>query len=455
MKRLAIYIIIITSFVFMLFQPGFAEVSSEEAAKLKTTLTPMGAEKAGNADGTIPAWEGGYKTVPPEYKPGDPRIDPFADEKPLYSITAQNLDQHADKLNEGVKALYKKYPETYRIDVYPTHRTASAPQFVYDATFKNATRAETTDNGLSVEGAYNGIPFPIPKDGYELIWNHLLAWRGISWESSVFNFLMTTTGKLLTVAKQTEHNDFPFYYQEVPMEEWEGDYHRVINWNTYPPFKVGQCILVRDPVDQLKEGRRSWQYLTGQRRTRRAPQVSYDTPDFVGSGHNYFDEVYVFNGSLDRYDWKIIGKKEMVIPYNTNGFHLKKLKEVMNPGHVNPDYLRWELHRVWVVEGTLAAGKRHVVQKRRAYLDEDTWRIHLQDMWDGKGQLWRFNFSVPFVAPDVPGHIHWSMVLYNLQTWNYGGNILANGERIHWKHSTTPKPDSFYTPANLSAVGVR
>lgn len=454
MKRLAIYTITIISVVFMFVQTGFAGVSAEEAGKLKTTLTPMGAEKAGNADGTIPAWDGGYTTVPPQYKPGDPRIDPFAEEKPLYSITANNLDQYADKLTEGVKAMFKKYPETYRLDVYPTHRTACAPEFVYDATFENATRAKTSPDGLSVEGAYNGVPFPIPKDGFELMWNHLLTWRGISWKHSVFNFLMTSTNKLMVVAKQYEHVDIPYYYQE-PMEKWNGDYIRLINWNTYPPYKVGQCILIIDPVDQYKEGRRAYQYLTGQRRTRRAPQVSYDTPDFIGSGHNFFDEVYVFNGSLDRYDFKMIGKKEMIIPYNCNTFHLKELKEVMDPGHVNPDHLRWELHRVWVVEGSLASGKRHVVHKRRAYIDEDSWRIHLQDMWDGKGQLWRFNFAVPFVAPDVPGLIHFSMILYNLQTWNYGGNILVNGEPMQWEHKTTPEPDSFYTPANLSAVGVR
>jgi len=439
----------------MFFQTGFAGVTAEEAAKLKTTLTPLGGEKAGNAAATIPAWDGGYTTPFPGYKPGEPRPDPFADEKPLYSITAANLDQHMDKVAEGVKALFKKFPETYRIDVYPTHRTASAPQFVYDATFENATRAKTTDNGLSVEGAYQGIPFPIPKDGFEVMWNHLLAWRGISYELQPFNFLMTSTNKLMIVAKVLEEQTFPYYYPDVPMEKWNGEFWYVINSNTYPPHKVGQCILIRDPVDFYKEGRKAWQYLVGQRRTRRAPEGAYDTPDFVGTGHNYFDEIFVFNGALDRYDWKILEKKEMVIPYNCNGFHHKELKEVMIPGHVNPDHVRWELHRVWVVEGTLASGKRHVVAKRRAYLDEDTWLMHMTDMWDGKEQLWRWNFAIPFLAPDVPVHAVWSSVLHNLQTWNYGGNGLVNGERPQWKYIATPKPDSHYTPANLAAFGVR
>ena len=36
---------------------AFAAVSPEQAAELGKTLTPMGAEMAGNADGSIPAWD--------------------------------------------------------------------------------------------------------------------------------------------------------------------------------------------------------------------------------------------------------------------------------------------------------------------------------------------------------------------------------------------------------------
>ena len=154
-----------------------AAVGADEAAKLKSTLTPVGAEKAGNKAGTIPAWDGGLVKAPAGYKSGDSRPDPYAAEKPVLSINAKNMAQHADKLTDGVQALMKKYPD-FRIDVYPTHRTAAAPQFVYDNTFKNATRAKTVDAGHGIQGAWSGIPFPIPKDGYEAIWNHRLAWKG-------------------------------------------------------------------------------------------------------------------------------------------------------------------------------------------------------------------------------------------------------------------------------------
>ena len=119
-----------------------AAVSADEVAKLKTDLTPFGAEKAGNKDGSIPAWAGGYTTPIAGDKVGGRRGDPFSGEKPLFSITAKNADQYADKLTDGVKAMLKKYPDSYRLDVYKTQRTAAAPQWVYDNTAKNAVRAQ-------------------------------------------------------------------------------------------------------------------------------------------------------------------------------------------------------------------------------------------------------------------------------------------------------------------------
>src|SRR5216117_2538075 len=91
---------------------AFAAVSPDEAAKIKTTLTPMGAEKAGNADGSIPAWTGGLTKDVAGAKFGDVPADPFPGEKPVLQITTRNAAQYADKLSEGTKALLAKYPET-------------------------------------------------------------------------------------------------------------------------------------------------------------------------------------------------------------------------------------------------------------------------------------------------------------------------------------------------------
>src|SRR5207253_8265561 len=115
-----------------------AAVSAQEAATLMTTLTPVGAERAGNKDGSIPPWEGGY---PADASYNSATIpDLFDKDKPLFTITQQNVAQYADKLTEGTQGLLKKYP-SFKVRVYPTRRTAAAPQWVYDNTFKNATRA--------------------------------------------------------------------------------------------------------------------------------------------------------------------------------------------------------------------------------------------------------------------------------------------------------------------------
>lgn len=431
---------------------AMAAVGPDEANKLKGDLTPMGAEKAGNKAGTIPVWDGGYTKVPGGFKEGDARPDPFAAEKPLLSISAKNMEQYADKLTEGVKALMKKYP-TYRIDVYPTHRTAAMPQWAYDNTLKNATRCKTKDGGLSLEGCYGGIPFPIPKTGHELMWNHVLAWKGQA-NSMLFRLFVTTSdGKPTMASDGLNEVQSPYWFKDGSLEKFKGDYTNLMLVTFGPPFKAGESILLRDTVDADK-GRQAWQYLVGQRRTRKAPTLGYDTPDSVASGAFYFDEAFGFSGGLDRYDWKIVGKKEVYIPYNTNRTWLAKSTDLLGPQHLNPDHLRWELHRVWEVEAAVAPGKRHAVPKRRYYLDEDTYTAVLSDMWDGQGQIWRVGYTLPMAMPDVPGSVAQTFGLYNLLANTY---VLANypGEKAYQFKQLPPWNDSYFTPENLAAKGSR
>lgn len=433
-------------------QVAVAAVSAEEAAKLKTTLTPLGAEKAGNKDGTIPAWDGGFTKAPAGYKSGDPRPDPFASEKPLVSISAKNMDQYADLLSEGVKALMKKYP-TYRIDVYPTHRTAAAPQWYYDNTLRNATHAKTTAGGISLENACGGVPFPIPKDGYEVMWNHLLAWKGEANKLHFRSFVVPSDGKPVMAGEAINEQNFPYSFKTA-CEGFNGDYWDVSQITVGPPFKAGETILIRDAVDQQGKGRQAWQYLVGQRRVRRAPTIAYDTPDSVNSGSNYFDEAFVFLGGLDRFEWKLIGKKELFIPYNSNGFWLKKPEEVLGAQHINPDHMRWERHRVWVVEANLAPGKRNVIPKRRFYIDEDTWNAVLYDGYDAQGQFWHTSFSLPIVAFELPGTVTQTFSVYNLLGNSYNLTALPSGMDYQFKQ-VQPFPESYFTPEAMASRGVR
>lgn len=433
--------------------PSFAGVTADEAAALKTTLTPLGGEKAGNKDGSIPAWDGGLNKAPSGYTSGAPRVNPYASEKPIVQITAQNVDQYKDKLSQGTQEMLRKYP-TYRLDIYPTHRTAAAPKWVYDNTFANATRAKTTAGGNSVENAYGGIPFPIPKTGAEVMWNHLLRWRGEAVEVKGGVWVIGSDGKSSLAVKMLETHQYPYYAKDGGLNSFKGDYWLLRQVQTDPPFKAGESILIRDPLDQVGKGRQAWQYLSGQRRVRRAPTLAFDTPDFVASGQNYFDEVFNFLGSIERYEWKIVGKKEFYVPYNNNQAMLSKPEEVIAGHHMNPDKLRWELHRVWVLEANLAAGKRHAVPKKMFYVDEDSWSVLMMDGYDAQGKLWRTQHAVPFVAPDMPAVIAQTSAIFNLQSNNWSLSAFPDGTTSTYK-VIDPRPDSFFTPDALAGGGVR
>jgi Protein of unknown function (DUF1329) len=431
-------------------QLSYAAVSEDEASKLKTTLTPFGAEKAGNKEGTIPAWTGGLT------KPNAPKLasghsaDQFAGEKPILQISSKNMAEHAGKLSEGVQALMKKYP-TFRIDVYPTHRTSAAPQYIYDNTLKNATRAKLVKNGLSVEGAFGGIPFPIPKNGSEAIWNHILHARISSTEFGFKNIVGSSDGRVTVASRAENNNQSPYYSKNGTLEKWSGDFVLARFANTEPPYKAGEALVIRDNIDP-DNSRAAWQYLVGQRRVRRAPTVAYDTPDFVASGANYFDEVIGFYGHPDRYQWKLVGKREMYIPYNTNKFFATDMKDAFVPFHTNPDKVRWELHRVWEVEATVAPGKRHVVPKRRFYLDEDTWAVSMLDGYDAEGKLWRTNMVFPLAVPEYPIVVADPVFIYNLPAGTMSCVQCYNGET--WK-SVPDKNESFFTGDALGSSSIR
>lgn len=448
-------LLLLTAAVFAAISTGSATaaVSADQAARLESELTPLGAEKAGNKEGSIPAWTGGYTTPIPGDKPGGRRGDPFKDEKPLFSITAGNADQYVDKLTDGTKAMLKKYPDTFRVDVYPTHRTAAAPQWVYDNTLKNATRA--TMNGDVVEGAYGGIPFPIPETGAQVMWNHLLRWRGTSWQFIVNQYQLTADGKAVLTTDGIGDQQMPYYLPDGTPEQFakSGEYWLIRLINAGPPIRAGEALVGREHIEGSKS--QGWVYLTGQRRVRKLPNPCCDTPTPATAGVMSFDEVETWNGRLDRFDWALIGKQEMYIPYNSNRLlQPTSDAEVLSAHHLKSDYVRWELHRVWVVEATLRQGQRHQAPKSRYYCDEDTWICVLADRWDAKGQLWKTLWSQTFVAPDAPGVIVSAFGFNDLLSGTAFVGNLYNAKRS--QYPLKPRyDDSVFTPDAMAGEGIR
>ena len=430
-----------------------AAVSAEQAARLGRDLTPLGAEKAGNADRTIPEWTGGITSPPAGYKVGDHHPDPFAADRPLFQITPANFKQHADKLTVGQQGMFEKYP-SFRMDIYPTRRSASFPQRTYDFTKKNATSAKLIGEGDGVTDAAEGIPFPIPQNGAEVIWNHKMKFKGVAAMRWANQAAPTASGQYTLIRIREEvlglyykpgntikdiNNILIYFYQVVES----------------PARLAGQVLLVHETLNQIDQDRQAWVYNPGQRRVRRAPNVAYDNPGTASDGLRTNDMTDMFNGALDRYDWKLVGKKEMYVPYNSYKAHAKGVSydDLVKPGHINPDYLRYELHRVWVVDATLKQGKRHINSRRTFYVDEDSWSILVIDHYDSRGQIWRYSEAPSVTYYEVP--TFWSTLEthHDLQSGRYITSGLDNNETMYdFGFQTTP--DNF-SPQSLRTRGIR
>lgn len=438
---------------------AMAAVGADEAKQLGTTLTPWGAEKAGNKAGTIPAYTDGQVKPPANYDPKKPgvRPDPFAEEKPLYSVTAANMAQHADQLSDTAKALLQKYP-SFRMDVFPTHRTQRYPAYVNDRSLKNAAACKSVNNGLTIEGCYGGVPFPIPKTGNEVMWNHNLRYHTPSYVGSFRNFLVDSGGGINMQGENELWGEYPTVYPEKNGVLSPSDPYWLIRVNsTGPARKAGEKLSFIDYLDPIQNPRKVWQYLPGQRRVKLAPDLAYDTPNPQSGGATLMDEASLFLGALDRFDFKLIGKKEMLIPYNV----FKLFDEAACPeakrylkGHIGPDCLRWELHRVWEVEATLKPGARHAYAKRKFYFDEDQPGVGASDNYDAAGKLYRglFGLYTPFYETTDQGYADGS-VTYDFQTGAY--LIQVDTARGYLLPSAKPQPLRFYTGDALAGEGVR
>ena len=434
--------------------PAAAELSAADLAKLGTTLTPVGAEKAGNAAGTIPAWDGGITRPVAGYTAGGSYVDPFPNDKPLFTIDANNVDRYKDNLSPGQVAMFKKYSD-YKMIVYPTRRTAAFPACHYAETKECAAKAKLAPGGNGVTGCMGGIPFPIPKDGNEAIWNSELRYSGDTFGMNWDQAAVTRTGDYALVRFEYEY-DFSYGNCSKPMSAREPNkklnYLQVVN---APARLAGQILLVHETVNQAKEPRSAWTYNPGQRRVRLAPQVAYDNPGTAADGLRTNDDFGMFNGATDRYDWKLVGKKEIYIPYNSYRLSDPKLKysDILKAGHINQDLARYELHRVWVVDATLKSGTSHIYARRTFYIDEDSWAIVLIDKYDARGELWR---TAEFHSENwynVPMYFGTVEIHNDLQSGRYIAMGLRNEEKRIYEVIKRSPGD--YTPANLRGVGTR
>lgn len=419
--------------------PGHA--APEDVERLGTELTCVGADKRGNADGSIGPYAGQWLGVPPhvEFKgTGHHPIDPYPQEKPLFVITAANLAEYADYLSDGQKALFKLYPDTFKMPIYPTHRDFRFADSVCEATRLNAQMAKLVDDGEGVVGKTGGVPFPVPRSGLELLKNastfSLRAWT----EEYISDNAYVLKNGNVNWGRVHSRNLAPAL-QPGKIGDTVGNSSFYLNETLLPQRDKGEINTGTEFWNDKTEPRQSWRYDPGTRRVRQSPGYGFDMA-FPGSGGSItVDEVRLFNGSGQRYDWKIVGKREMFIPYNTYRLHQGNLKyaDLLTPGHIDPDAMRYERHRVWELEGTLKPGYRHLYGKRKLYIDEDTWFPMLADNYDTRGELWRTSMLNYFYAYEsqVPqagvGLYHdlnaGSYLAFNLINEQRNGYVLNKG----------------------------
>ncbi len=436
-----------------------AGVTPQQAAKLGADLTPMGAEKAANAAGTIPAWTGGFTSAAQAgasgFKSGGHHPDPFANDKPLYKIDASNMAKYAANLTPGHKALLNAYKTSYFMNVYPSHRSAGFPQRIYDATRANATTAKLSAGGSGVTGAIIGVPFPIPGEGVEVIWNHILRFRAEIAERVIGQAAVSRTGAFNLVKL---HDETMVGYS-LPGATEAGLDNTVLYFiqeTTSPARLAGEILLVHETLDQTKEQRRAWLYNPGQRRVRRAPNVAFDNPGTASDGLRTSDQFDIYNGSPERYNWKLVGKQEIIVPYNAYPLHSNKLKnaDIIKPLHINQLHARYELHRVWVVDATLKPGQRHLYKRRTFYVDEDSWQILVVDCYDSRDQMWRIQEAHSINYYEIPTFWTTLELTYDLQAGRYLALGLDNEEpgTVNFGAKRTAAD---FTPAAIARRGTR
>ena len=418
-------------------------------------LTPVGAERAGNAAGTIPEWTGGLGPDAGRMVGDNFQSNPFAGEQPQFVITAQNYQQYRDNLTPGHIAMFERYPETFQMPVYASQRTVGYPQEVYDQVKATAGQARLVNGGDGIENFSHGtFAFPIPKAGAEVVWNHNTRYR-VNIKRWYMQAMPQTNGSY-TLIKLEEEVGYPQYMPDVDASSIPNTLLFFKQRVNAPARLAGNVLLVHDTLDQLKEPRMAWVYNAGQRRVRRAPQVAYDGPGTASDGMRTSDNFAMYNGAPDRYDWTMVGKKEVFIPYNSYMMTQRDVTydDVLKPGHINPEHTRFELHRVWEVQGNVKAGQRHIYAQRNFFVDEDSWLIAHADHYDGRGTLWRvgeghvgFNY-----VQKLPGYS--IETLYDLLAGRYIALGMYTEEVSAPQYDFQPSYNQF-TPAALRASGVR
>lgn len=414
-----------------------------DAQRLQQDLTPLGAERAGNRDGSIPRWQADRLDAAAHLQ----WLKTVSEEEPLFTIDQHNWTHYRDQLSVGQQAMFERYPDTFAMSVYKTHRTARQPDWTYDYIRRNATDARISTSGDEILQAWPGTPFPIPQTPHEILWNHQLRWKGIFIRLHLFEatvYADRTQAPLETLIETWA----PFYERgrDQTLTDWRVAYY--FSHILGPAKLAGGGLLIHESLQPKQHPRQSWVYLAGERRMRRSPVLGYDSPIFNSEGLRVADEIDIFNGALDRYDWTLLGKREIFIPYNNQKMRYNRCNDpsALEHGHLKPHAMRFEKHRVWVVQATLKSGQRHVYPRRTFYVDEDTWSIALVDIYDKNDKLWRNTMRFAAYYEAMPGMFSALDAYHDLKQGAYFLQCSAGLDTAFYQEPPAP---GYFSPASI------
>ena len=439
-------------------------MSPENVARLGKDLNPIGGIKAGSEDGLIPQWTGNVVGLPAGLKwdgPGTTNPDPWPQEQPLFVISADNLDQYRARLSPGQIAMFETYPDTFRMPVYPGHREfAYYPQF-YQKVLYNAEHAQLVNDNEGITGFVGGAAFVVPSNGPETIWFTRTTGAFETMDGEYSDIAVFPNGTRSTRRSRflqespyaSRSNPITAEYEYPKLGEYAG---YIMTYVTEPARDKGLITSIFEPYDYAKNAREVWRYLPGSRRVRRAPTVGFDTPDGPG-GLKTVDEVRGFNGSMERFDWELLGRQEIFVPYHNYRFDDPSLSydELLTKFHANPDYMRYELKRVWVAQGTLKAGERHIYGKRRVYVDEDTGFAVITENYDGRGELWKVVLTNNIYDYGGQGYARRAQMYHDLRAGAYIAERLINDSAPMLYDVNPMKGPAYFSPSNVRKLGKR
>lgn len=448
-----------TSLVMLLSAAAFAGVPPEVADRLGKDLTPMGSQKSGNKEGTIPEWTGGLQAPPANvtYKIGDRHPDPYADDKILFTITAANMAQYEKNLGVLSKGMLKAYPDTYKMNVYQTRRSCAQPAAVYEVVKKNALNSAGSMDGSGFSGAIRSTAFPIPSVTQEMMWNHTLKFRGYKFTRQLVFAAPTRSGDFTAYVDQNE-GFVPFSDPtKTDVSELNNISFYYISNTVAPARSAGNVVLVHETINVSQGARKAWVYSPGTRRVRRAPNIAYDNPLTNSDGLDTTDNFGGFNGATDRYDWSYVGRQETYMPNNNYRFAQRDLqyKDILIPGgHMNMDHLRYELLRAHVFEANVRPGTRHLYPRRQFWMEEDSWFILQNTAYDARGNLWRLHEQFGATYYEIPVCDRVGATTNDLNAGRYLAGSLVNQEaQINW--NADELQEDRYTPDAIRRLGVR